>query len=152
MQTYLSAIQNGFAAKEDRYGHGTHVAAVAAGRGGFQSQDTTGIAPHANLWDIRVLDDKSFGQLSDVLAGIDWVLYDAKFKNIRVMNLSLGGDSTESYQTDPLARAVRSAVAQGVVVVVAGGNYGANAAGKEAFGTISSPGHEPSVITVGRST
>ena len=51
--------------------------------------------------------------------------------------------------SDLLARAVRSAVAQGIVVVVAAGNFGLNAAGKETFGTISSPGHEPSVITVG---
>ena len=108
-----------------------------------------GIAPNANLFDIRVLDDNGYGQLSDVLAGIDWVIYYGKFKNIRVMNLSLGADSTESYQTDPLARAVRSAVAQGITVVVAAGNFGLNAAGKEAYGTISSPGHEPSVITVG---
>ncbi|MEO8806719.1 MAG: S8 family serine peptidase [Burkholderiaceae bacterium] len=149
MMTYLANLQNGFAPKADRFGHGSHVAAVAAGRGAYQSVDTTGIAPNANLFDVRVLDDNGYGQLSDVLAGIDWVIYYGKFKNIRVINLSLGADSTESYQTDPLARAVRSAVAQGIVVVVAGGNYGLNAAGKEAYGTISSPGDEPSVITVG---
>jgi serine protease AprX len=149
MVTYRAKIQNGFAPKADRYGHGSHVAAVAAGRGTYQTVDTTGIAPNANLFDVRVLDDNGYGQLSDVLAGIDWVLYYAKFKNIRVINLSLGADSTESYRTDPLARAVRSAVAQGIVVVVAAGNFGVNAAGKESYGTISSPGHEPSVITVG---
>jgi hypothetical protein len=33
MVTYLTRIQNGFAPKADRYGHGSHVAAVAAGRG-----------------------------------------------------------------------------------------------------------------------
>ena len=149
MTTYLGNIQNGFAPKADRYGHGSHVAAVAAGRGTYQAVDTTGIAPNANLFDVRVLDDNGYGQLSDVLAGIDWVIYYGKFKNIRIINLSLGADSTESYQTDPLARAVRSAVAQGIVVVVAGGNFGINTVGKEAYGTVSSPGHEPSVITVG---
>jgi serine protease AprX len=149
MATYRAKIESGFAPKADRYGHGSHVAAVAAGRGTYQTVDTTGMAPNANLFDVRVLDDNGYGQLSDVLAGIDWVLYYAKFKNIRVMNLSLGADSTESYRTDPLARAVRSAVAQGIVVVVAAGNFGLNAAGKESYGTISSPGHEPSVITVG---
>ena len=149
MQTYLGKIQNGFAPKADRYGHGSHVAAVAAGRGTYQAVDTTGIAPNANLFDVRVLDDNGYGQLSDVLAGLDWVLYYGKFKNIRIINISLGADSTESYETDPLARAVRNAVAQGMVVVVAAGNFGVNAAGKQAYGTISSPGHEPSALTVG---
>ena len=110
---YLNSIQNAFNPKADRYGHGSHVAAVAAGRGAYQAVDTTGIAPNANLYDVRVLDDNGYGQLSDVLAGIDWVIYNARFKNIRIINLSLGADSTESYQTDPLARAVRSAVGPG---------------------------------------
>ena len=50
MDTYRAKIENGFAAKADRYGHGTHVAAVAAGRGADRSPDTTGVAPNANLW------------------------------------------------------------------------------------------------------
>ncbi|MES1161941.1 MAG: S8 family serine peptidase, partial [Rhizobacter sp.] len=148
MTAYLSRIQDGFNPKADPYGHGSHVAAVAAGRGAYQSVDTTGVAPSASLYDVKVLDDNGYGQLSDVLAGIDWVIYNARYKNIRVLSLSLGADSTESYRTDPLTRAVRSAVAQGIVVVVAGGNFGV-VNGKESYGTISSPGHEPSAITVG---
>ncbi len=111
--------------------------------------DSTGIAPNANLYDVKVLDANGIGQLSDVLAAIDWVIYHAKEYNIRVMNLSLAADSTETWQTDPLARAARSAVAAGITVVVAAGNFGQTASGAERFGTISSPGHDPSVITVG---
>ena len=62
---------------------------------------STGVAPNANLYDVKVLNGKGFGQLSDVLAGIDWVIYHAKEYNIRVMNLSLAADSTETWQTDP---------------------------------------------------
>jgi subtilisin family serine protease len=133
----------------DQYGHGTHVAAVAAGNSSANTVDSNGIAPNANLYDVRVLDAKGVGQLSDVLAGIDWVIYHAKEYNIRVMNLSLAADSTETWQTDPLARAARSAVAAGVTVVVAAGNFGQASTGTERFGTVSSPGHDPSVITVG---
>ena len=57
--------------------------------------------PSANLYDVKVLDDNGFGQLSDVLAGIDWVLYNAKTYNIRVMNLSLAADSTETLPDRP---------------------------------------------------
>jgi serine protease AprX len=149
MWQYLQVIENAAAPKADRYGHGSHVAAVAAGRGMYQPVDTTGIAPNAGLVDLRVLDDNGYGQLSDVLAAIDWVIYYNKWYNIRIMNLSLASDSSESYLTDPLARAVRSAVAQGIVVVVAAGNFGLNGQGRETYGSIGSPGNEPSVITVG---
>ena len=89
----------------DPYGHGTHVAAIAAGRGFGSGVDATGIAPGATLFDVKVLDEQGYGQMSDVLAGIDWVIHHAREYNIRVMNISLAADSTESYVTDPLARA-----------------------------------------------
>src|SRR5439155_8689258 len=133
----------------DPYGHGTHVAAAAAGSAAYQWPDTTGVAPNASLYDLRVLDDKGVGNLADVIAGIDWVTQHAKLLNIRVMNLSLAAGSTESYLTDPLARAARAASATGIVVVVAAGNAGKTADGREQYGAVGSPGHDPSVITVG---
>src|SRR5437867_4034391 len=132
----------------DPYGHGTHVAAAAAGNAAYQWPDTTGVAPNASLYDLRVLDDKGVGNLADVIAGIDWVTQHAKLLNIRVMNLSLAAGSTESYLTDPLARAARAASATGIVVVVAAGNAGKTADGREQYGAVGSPGHDPSVITV----
>ncbi|MDH5340862.1 MAG: S8 family serine peptidase, partial [Rubrivivax sp.] len=149
LASFASKTNNAGSNFTDGYGHGTHVAGVAAGRDLHEALDTTGIAPGATLFDVKVLDDKGFGQLSDVLAGIDWVIYYARTLNIRVLNLSLAADSTEGWQTDPLARAVRSASAAGITVVVAAGNFGQAANGAERFGTISSPGHDPSVITVG---
>ena len=77
------------------------------------------------------------------------MLYHAKEYNIRVMNLSLAADSTETWQTDPLALAARSAVAAGITVVVAAGNFGQSSTGSDIYGAIGSPGHGPSVITVG---
>jgi serine protease AprX len=134
---------------DDEYGHGTFVAGVAAGLGRSTATDSTGIAPGASLFDLKVLNEEGVGQVSDVLAAIDWVLFNHKDLNIRVMNVSLASDSTESYLTDPLCRAVRAAVASGITVVVAAGNYGKDADGKELYGSIASPANEPSVITVG---
>ncbi len=133
----------------DAYGHGTAVAAVAAGAGSYQTPDSSGIAHGANLYDVRVLNEQGVGNMADVLAGIDWVIQRSRLANIRVMNLSLGADSTDSFLVDPLARAARSAVAAGIVVVASAGNVGRDAKGREVYGAISSPGHEPSVITVG---
>jgi subtilisin family serine protease len=133
----------------DPYGHGTAVASVAAGAGSYQAPDSSGIATGADLYDVRVLDEQGVGNVGDVLAGIDWVIQRARLVNIRVINLSLGADSTDSFLVDPLARAARSAVAAGIVVVVSAGNAGKDANGSPVYGTVSSPGHEPSVITVG---
>ena len=125
------------------------MASIAAGRGGYQTPDSTGVAPGATLYDVRVLDERGVGTVADLLVGIDWVLQRARFHNIRVMNLSLAANGTDSFLVDPLARAARSAVAAGIVVVASASNAGKNDAGAEVYGAISSPGIEPSVITVG---
>ena len=70
--------------------------------------------------------------------------------NVRVINLSLGRPIYESYKLDPLCQAVEQAWQSGITVVVAAGNYGRdNSAGTNGYGTITSPGNDPYVITVG---
>jgi len=135
--------------RADAYGHGSHVASMAAGQGSYQNPDASGVATNAAIYDIRVLDDNGLGTTADVLAGIEWVIQHARQLNIRVMNLSLAADSTGSFVTDPLARAARSASHAGIVVVVAAGNAGLTDDGQQVYGTVGSPGHDPSVITVG---
>src|SRR5207248_10061216 len=65
--------------------------------------------------------------------------------------MSLGSPAVDSYKNDPVCLAVRNLVNAGVVVVVAAGNNGKNAAGQKVYGQIHSPGIEPSAITVGAS-
>jgi serine protease AprX len=149
MANYESKIAADGGSVTDAYGHGSHVASIAAGRGGYQTTDSTGIAPNATVFDVKVLDGNGYGQLSDVLAGIDWVILHAKEHGIRVINLSLAADSTETYLTDPLCRAARSATAAGITVVAAAGNFGLTSLGGERYGGIGAPGNDPSVITVG---
>jgi len=145
----LALLQQPRLTDPDPYGHGTHVATIAAGSAAYQAPDTTGVAPNANLFDVRVLNEEGVGNIADVIAGIDWVIQHARLLNIRVMNLSLAAGSTESFITDPLARAARAAVANGIVVVVAAGNAGKTADGREVYGAVGAPGNDPSVITVG---
>src|SRR5882724_9718839 len=73
----------------DGYGHGSHVAGTAAGRSNASgaSRGFNGIAPNANLIDVRVLNTLGLGQTSDVIAGIDWVIANRTSRNIKVMNL-----------------------------------------------------------------
>ena len=125
LSQYESSVANDNNASHDPYGHGTHVASVAAGRSLLYSSgtpDTTGIAPGASIYDVKVLGDNGQGTLSTAIEGIQWVIYHAKEYNIRVLNVSLAANSTQSWQTDPLCIAVRSATAAGITVVVAAGN------------------------------
>ena len=52
MASYESNISYLDINRPDEYGHGTHVASVAAGRGAYQVNDSSGIAPGADLYDV----------------------------------------------------------------------------------------------------
>ena len=135
----------------DRYGHGTHVAALIAGAAGrtADTADYGGIAPGARIVSLRVLDANGAGQASDVMEAIDWAIEHRREFNIKVINLSLGAPVLQSYLDDPLCEAAERATEAGIVVVAAAGNFGLTADGKKVFGGITAPGNAPSVITVG---
>jgi serine protease AprX len=101
----------------DEYGHGTHVAGIITGTGaysaGVTSQYAGGIAPGAQLVNVRVLGDDGVGNTSDVIAGIDWVIANKARYNIKLMNLSLGHAVTEPVAFDPLCAAVERAYRAG---------------------------------------
>src|SRR5216684_1758150 len=134
---------------DDPYGHGTHVASIAVGNGRIAMGAYTGIAPNANIVNLRVLNSQGLGTVSGTLAALDWVLSNHSAYNIRVVNMSLGTPAVDSYSNDPICRAVRRLVDAGVVVAAAAGNNGKNSAGQKVYGQIHCPGNEPSAITVG---
>jgi serine protease AprX len=127
----------------DPGGHGTHVAGLAAGDGTASAGEFEGMAPQANIVDVRVIDGTGSSDISTVLRGLQWVLANRATYNIRVVNLSLGAPPAASYTLDPLATAAEILTFAGIAVVVAAGNSGPNG------GTITSPGYDPYVITVG---
>ncbi len=135
---------------DDPYGHGTFVAAAAAGGAGAGAA-YTGIAPGASLLNVRVLNSTGQGTVEGVLAGLDWVATNARQYNIRIVNLSLGTRAVESYKYDVLCRAVRGLVNSGILVFAAAGNEGKNVSGQKVYGAIHSPGNEPSAFTIGAS-
>ena len=145
------SVAQGSPSVNDGYGHGTHVAGIIGGNG-YSSSDSRsfrrfqGLSRKSTLVSIKALADDGTGYTSDIIAAIDWAVANKAVYNIRVLNLSLGHPVFESYTTDPLCRAVRKAWQAGIVVVVAAGNDGQVGSG---FGTITSPGNDPMVITVG---
>ncbi len=135
----------------DRFGHGTHVAALIAGEVG-QSADTRmyrGVAPGAYLLNLRVLGDDGSGTASDVIEAIDWSIDHRDDYNIRIINLSLGAPVLQPYRDDPVCAAVERAVRAGIVVVAAAGNVGLAADGRRVLGGIVSPGNSPYAVAVG---
>jgi serine protease AprX len=139
----------------DLYGHGTHVAGIVAGNGASSNCGNCdvhfrGIAPNANIINLRVLDANGSATDSTVIAAIQQAIALQSTYNIRVINLSLGRGVYESYTLDPVCQAVEQAWNAGIAVVVAAGNYGRdNSNGNQGYGTITVPGNDPYVITVG---
>ena len=133
----------------DGYGHGTHVSGIIGARGSLSSGQYAGVAPGVGFLHVKVIDDSGAGYTSNLITAIDWTITNKDAYNIRVANLSLGHPAIESFETDPLCQAVRAMVEAGIVTVVSGGNLGTADGYPELWGGITSPGTEPSVITVG---
>ena len=143
----------GNASGTDQFGHGTHVAGLIAGNGASStgskySRTFEGIAPQAAIINLRVLDQNGQGSDSAVISAISTAITLKSMFNIRVINLSLGRPVYETYKLDPLCQAVEAAWKSGIVVVVAAGNNG-RFQPTSGYGTITSPGNDPYVITVG---
>ncbi|HEY2297072.1 MAG TPA: S8 family serine peptidase [Jatrophihabitans sp.] len=151
----LSVEGNGVLADQDSYGHGTFMAGLIAGRGATKpSSDLPsapagvqlGVAPDATLLSVKLATADGGTDVTQVIAGIDWVVEHPVLPNgtrVRVINLSYGTDSAQGYSVDPLAAAAENAWNHGIVVVTSAGNGGS------ASGELTDPAYDPYVIAVG---
>jgi serine protease AprX len=126
---------------DDYYGHGSQVAGVIAGNGAQSNGAYFGVAPNANLIDVKVTNDQGAGSTSDVIAGLQWIFTNRDTYNIKVVNLSLNSTVAESYHTSALNAAVEVLWFNKITVVVSAGNAGAD--------KLFPPANDPFVITVG---
>jgi len=118
---------------QDKNGHGTHVAGTIGALD--NSIGVVGVAPGANLYAIKVLNNNGMGFTSDIIAGLDWLTErntnGDSTDDIDVANMSIGGLATitnkistcnDPNTNDAYHDAICSAVAAGVTIVVAAGN------------------------------
>ncbi|MHB1653122.1 MAG: S8 family peptidase [Desulfitobacteriaceae bacterium] len=138
---YSYAINPLATTTDDLYGHGTHVAGIINGQG---PKELSGIAPEANLINVKLGDNQGNVSEIDLLLGLQWV-YDFREKfNIKVVNLSVSSTESVSYIQSPLSAAVEQLWLNGVTVIVAAGNSKTNPNDINY-----PPANDPFVITVG---
>ncbi|HMT08774.1 MAG TPA: S8 family serine peptidase [Pyrinomonadaceae bacterium] len=123
--------------------HGMMTSVVAAGNGSLSNGFYRGIASDADVCLVKLA---KTGRITDqnIEDGLAWVLEHREEHNIRVVNISAGGDYEASYLNDPLSQAVEACSAVGIVVVCAVGN-----AGHLPNHPVVPPASAPSCIAVG---
>jgi len=126
----------------DDHGHGTMVASIAAGTGAGSNGTYKGVAYMANIVAVKVLDAKGRGYTSTIIMGLEWVAANKNTYNITVTNLSLGSIGPSDGK-DVLSLACDQLVDEGIVVVVAAGNFGPKPY------TVGAPAAAEKVIAVG---
>lgn len=112
-----------------RNAHGTHVAALIAGK-------QAGVNKQARIVAVPVLGDDGYGSWSTILRGLAWVAE----RRPSIINLSIGGG-----RSDMVNRVVDQMVRRGWKIVVAAGNEAADAC-------YTSPASAALAITVGATT
>jgi serine protease AprX len=122
--------------------HGMMSSVVAAGNGHLSQGRFKALAPAMGLVLVKV------GTLSrvhhdDIARGIEWVLVNRQRYDIRVLNISCGGDYEISYLEDTMSRFAEAAIRAGITIVAAVGNSGHRP------GYVVPPASVPAVITVG---
>jgi subtilisin family serine protease len=126
-----ASIQRRTCPEVDTFGHGTHVAGIAASSG-RATGNYTGVAPGASIIFVKsgnpVCDSSSWSfDDAHILDGINYILKKARQLGRRaVISLSLGGNIGGHDGTDPLEQALDAVVRDGTPVVVAAGNDAQN--------------------------
>jgi serine protease AprX len=123
--------------------HGMMTSVVAAGNGSLSNGFYRGIAPDANVVLVKLA---RTGRITEqnIEDGLRWVLENREKYNVKIVNISAGGDFEQSYLHDSLSQLVEQCVAEGLTIICAVGN-----AGHLPTHPVFPPASSPSVIAVG---
>jgi serine protease AprX len=148
----IVAYHNIFAAQDDLSSlqkadvaswHGMMTSVVAAGNGHLSDGFYRSIAPEVKLVLVKIGKTGRIPE-SNIEKGLRWVLTNKDKYDIRVVNISAGGDFEQTYLKNPLCQLVENAVKAGLTVVCAVGN-----AGLAPGHPVLPPANAPSSIAVG---
>lgn len=122
--------------------HGLMTSSVAAGNGYLSGGRYRGIATGARLVLVKTGNRRNHRiRETDIYRALNWVIHNQHHFNIRVINLSVGGDFPSDGTLSELDELVEEASARGIAVVCAVGNGGAE--------QVVPPASAPSAIAVG---
>ncbi len=121
--------------------HGQMTSVIAAGDGSTSGGHYRGIASDAQLVLIKVSNRRWQIKEADILRGMRWLLEHHQRFNVRVVNVSVGGDFESADLHHPIYRAVSKLTKAGLTVIAAAGNRGTR--------WIVPPASAPDAITVG---
>lgn len=108
----------------DDHGHGTNVTGIIASNG---IVSPVGVAPDVKIVAVKVLGSDNYGDFSDILKGLDWIVSNNDSLSVDFINMSLGGGlftgTCDDY--DPAMKlAIDACRAAGIVVFAASHNQG----------------------------
>ena len=124
----------------DDSGHGT--ACIGAVCGFSSDGKFTAPAFDSRIVCAKAFDVADYGLYSDILGAMQWILDIKEKYNIRIAVMSFGTEHANN-DFDILSYGAEAMWEKGIFVICSSGNLGPNA------GTITSPGHNSKVLTVG---
>lgn len=104
--------------------HGQMTTVIACGDGSKSNGRYRGIASGAKLVLIKVSNPRNHVKEADILRGLRWLLHHHQRFNVRIVNLSVGGDFISYDPYHELHRVIRELSHAGVNVIAAAGNSG----------------------------
>lgn len=127
----------------DLNGHGTHCAGLIAGNLHATRGFRYGVAPLANLFIGKVLDNDGAGTDSSILAGIEWAIEN----KCRIISMSLGGEAMLGEAYSNVYEAVAAeALKNNCLIIAAAGNESERSAGY--ISPVGHPANCPSIMAV----
>lgn len=120
--------------------HGTQTVTACAGDGSLSDGVYRGLAYRSELVLVKVSRAGAIGE-AEIEAGLQWIIENHKRLNIKILNMSLGGDRDLSTAESRINALVEKLISSGVVVTVAAGNSSETHSAP--------PASAPSALTVG---
>ncbi|MCP4763423.1 MAG: S8 family serine peptidase [archaeon] len=136
-KNFASGI-GGSSVYNDHNAHGTHCAGIAAGTGEASNGKYRGVAPKAQLYNLKVANTSGSIAESDVISAVEWAIESG---NVDILSMSFGTNYPEVY--NPESAALLNATKNGIVCISSAGNSGPQ------FYTGGSPAAGTAVISVG---
>ncbi|MCX4028452.1 S8 family serine peptidase [Endozoicomonas sp. SM1973] len=125
-----ASCQNNYHGSNNPADHGTHVAGIIAAKP-LSGGAPTGVAPQADIVNLRVLHQANNGSNFDIAAALKAIDSNPELQDVKIINMSLGSRSFSSWSCVPptgpareIKKYINKLTQKGIIVVAASGNEG----------------------------